>query len=70
MKVEVKDNGAGFDVPLSRRVGALESEQFSINNVKNRLKIMENAELHVKSREGEGTTIIIIIPVKNPEEIP
>ncbi len=70
VKVEVKDNGAGFDVPLSRRVGALESEQFSINNVKNRLKIMENAELHVKSREGEGTTIIIIIPVKNPEEIP
>jgi signal transduction histidine kinase len=69
VKVEVKDNGGGFDVDQSRRVGALESEQFSINNVKNRLKIMENAELHVKSKLGGGTSIIIIIPVKNPEEI-
>ncbi|MBR1669848.1 MAG: histidine kinase [Butyrivibrio sp.] len=41
-----------------------ESEQIGISNVRNRLKIMEDAELIVKSKPGEGTTVDMIIPIK------
>ncbi len=67
IKVEVKDNGVGFDVAEKRRSGELDSEQYGIGNVRNRLKIMENAELHVRSRESEGTTVDVIIPVRSED---
>ncbi len=68
VKVEVKDNGVGFNVSRKRMSGELDKEQLGISIVKNRLKMMENAELFVKSREGEGTTVDIIIPTKTAEK--
>jgi LytS/YehU family sensor histidine kinase len=64
VKVEVSDNGVGFDLARMRKTGELDSQELGIGNVRDRLKIMENAELHVKSREGEGTTVDVIIPVR------
>ena len=67
VKVEVSDNGIGFDIARMRQAGELDSEQYGIGNVRNRLKIMENAELHVRSRESEGTTVDVIIPVRSED---
>ncbi len=60
VKVEVSDNGVGFD--MTDKNSVLNDERIGIRNVHDRLAIMEDAELHVKSKVGEGTTVDIIIP--------
>ena len=62
IKVEVKDNGVGFDSQKISREERHASETAGIKNVRERLKVMEDAELHIRSKEGEGTTADIIIP--------
>jgi LytS/YehU family sensor histidine kinase len=67
VKITVKDNGVGFDMEKIKS----ESEEnlvsrnlAGIQNVRNRLKIMEDAELRIKSEPGVGTSVDIIIPTK------
>ncbi len=62
VKVEVSDNGVGFD--MADKDAVLNDERVGIRNVHDRLAIMEDAELHVKSKVGEGTVVDIIIPIK------
>lgn len=64
-KIEIIDNGIGFDVV---EAGKNENDkQIGVKNVKARLEMMENAEMRVKSEIGKGTTVEIIIP-KNRRE--
>ena len=63
IKIEVKDNGVGFDTGEITDNPDYESEMHGLKNVEERLRIMENAEMHVKSYPGRGTTVEIIIPV-------
>ena len=63
IKIEVKDNGIGFDTDEITDNPDYEAEMHGLMNVEERLRIMENAEMHVKSYPGRGTTVEIIIPV-------
>ena len=64
IKIVIKDNGVGFETEAVVGAAEYEKEMHGLNNVKERLRIMENAEIHVKSFPGRGTTAEIIIPVK------
>ena len=68
VKIAVSDNGIGFDYDKLKQEEVVARDLAGIQNVRNRLKIMEDAELHIKSKEGEGTTVEIIVPVRNSEE--
>lgn len=63
IKIEVKDNGVGFDTGKIMDESEQESKMRGLKNVEERLRIMENAEMHVKSYPGRGTTVEIIVPV-------
>ena len=64
IKVSISDNGAGFDVAEYEGSEKDNEDHIGIANVKNRLKIMKDAEMRIFSKVGEGTTIDIIIPNK------
>ena len=64
VKVQVTDNGIGFDMNEYYREDTDGSSQIGIKNVRDRLKVMEDAELHVISKPGEGTVVDMIIPTK------
>ena len=68
VKITVTDNGVGFDLDKLSEGPGVARNLAGIQNVRNRLKILEDAELHIKSKEGEGTTVEIIIPVKDSEQ--
>lgn len=55
--IEVKDDGAGFDVSAPIREGAV-----GISNVKFRLEYMIGGRLEMESVPGQGTTITIRMP--------
>ncbi|MDR3318174.1 MAG: histidine kinase, partial [Clostridiales bacterium] len=54
--VEVSDNGAGFDV------GAVRENAVGLKNVGERFRYILNADVHVDSKIGVGTTVTISIP--------
>jgi sensor histidine kinase YesM len=64
IKIVIKDNGVGFETESVIGAAEYEKEMHGLKNVKERLRIMENAEIHVKSFPNRGTTVEIIIPVK------
>ena len=68
VKITVTDNGVGFDLEKISNESDMARNLAGIQNVRNRLKILEDAELHIRSKEGEGTTVEIIIPVKDRKE--
>lgn len=57
--VVIKDNGVGFDVNETKNDGR---SHVGMNNIKNRLKEMLNAEVTVESVINKGTTVTIKIP--------
>ncbi|MBO4458419.1 MAG: histidine kinase [Butyrivibrio sp.] len=62
IKITIKDNGVGFDTEAGKDNLDDILKPHGIKNVKERLRIMENAEIHIKSVSGSGTTVEIIIP--------
>lgn len=62
VKVQVNDNGNGFDVDKLKSSDFSYNDHIGIKNVRGRLRLMEDAEVHVKSRLGVGTTVDMIIP--------
>lgn len=67
VKITVSDSGVGFDLDKLNQEKGMARDLAGLQNVKNRLKIMEDAELHIKSKEGEGTTVEIIVPVRDTQ---
>ena len=63
--IRITDNGKGFDMNEYKSADPDDKSQIGIRNVKERLKVMEDAELHVKSQPGEGTEVDIIIPLNH-----
>ncbi len=57
--VVIEDNGVGFDVNETKNDGR---SHVGMNNIKNRLKEMLNAEVMVNSTMNTGTTVTIKIP--------
>lgn len=55
--IEIKDNGAGFNVHEPIREGAV-----GINNVKFRLEYMIGGKMEIKSEPEKGTTVMIRMP--------
>ena len=63
VKIEVNDNGVGFDTDMLMGDFDNEAEMHGLKNVEERLRIMENAEMHIRSYPGRGATVEIIVPV-------
>lgn len=75
LQIQVIDDGVGMDQKRLRELeeGNAQSEHFSgigVNNVDDRLKLIygEAYGIDVKSEEGRGTTITILLPAKFKEE--
>ncbi|MCR5403360.1 MAG: histidine kinase [Butyrivibrio sp.] len=62
VKVQVSDDGNGFDVDKLKSSDFSYDNHIGIKNVRGRLRLMEDAEVHVKSKLGVGTTVDMIIP--------
>lgn len=75
LQIQVIDDGVGMDQKRLRELeeGNAQSEHFSgigVNNVDDRLKLIygEAYGIDVKSEEGRGTAITILLPAKFKEE--
>lgn len=71
LEIHVRDNGCGMPEEVLNSIreeieknGPLNSERIGISNVIHRLRIYyhEEAQIHVNSRQGEGTEFILVIP--------
>lgn len=78
LEISVKDNGSGMKEEVLAEInkeivekGPLNSKSIGISNVIHRLKLYykEEAEITVKSRLGEGSEFILVIPAKKEGEI-
>ena len=58
IEITIADNGVGFDLKLLKK-----SESVGIRNVRYRVENMLNAMISYDSTIGEGTTVIIKIPI-------
>lgn len=64
-RIEVRDNGAGFDPAVS--VENADSSHIGIRNVRERIERMTGGSLEIDSVKGEGTTILIRIPLRKDD---
>lgn len=64
IRIKIYDDGVGFDVNEYEKEIVSDNKRIGIRNVRNRLKIVENAEMRISSTPGVGTTVEIIIPKK------
>lgn len=60
--VRVDDDGIGFDVENPDYADDRNHAHIGLSNVAKRLKSISNADFEIRSREGEGTNVIIKIP--------
>lgn len=74
LEIRIIDDGVGMEQSKARRmlVGEMKKEHFSgigIHNVQERLKLLygEGYGIHMESRECEGTTVTITLPVREEE---
>ena len=63
MKLEVSDNGAGFDMGAKRNAG------FGLLGMRFRVE-SEGGTLQVTSSPGEGTSVVAILPLPTLAELP
>ncbi|MBT9776733.1 hypothetical protein GPL15_09490 [Clostridium sp. MCC353] len=72
LEIVIDDNGAGFDSDslCVKQVGEQVKHGIALENIKNRLRLLygENAELVIKSRVGEGTSVTVRIPARMGEK--
>ena len=61
-RVCVEDNGVGFDIEEFSKRDTVPGQHIGLRNVKERIRIMENAEMLIQSEIGKGTKIEIRIP--------
>jgi len=59
--VEVKDDGAGFDVNASF---SDDRQHIGLSNVKERIRSLCSGSLNIESEEGKGTTVYLSFPKK------
>ncbi|MCR4758070.1 MAG: histidine kinase [Butyrivibrio sp.] len=62
VRIKISDDGVGFDINEYEKEVVNDNKRIGIRNVRNRLKIVENAEMRISSTPGVGTTVEIIIP--------
>ena len=60
-EITVHDNGVGFDV---KTLEELDESHIGIRNVRERIESMCGGSLLIDSRMGEGTTVMIRIPIR------
>ena len=58
--IEIRDNGAGFDISA---VDQKEGKHIGLRNVRDRLEQMCQGTMTIDSRIGEGTDIVIHLPI-------
>jgi two-component system, NarL family, sensor histidine kinase DegS len=60
IRVHIQDNGCGFDV--ERVMSSREQGRFGLLGMQERIQLL-NGEIHIHSRPGSGTNIMISLPV-------
>ena len=60
-ELAIRDNGAGFDV---KKLADMDESHIGIRNVRSRIESMCGGTVTIDSRVGEGTTVMIRIPVR------
>ncbi|HKT35558.1 MAG TPA: response regulator [Nitrospira sp.] len=65
LRIEVQDQGRGFD-PLAMEAKS-ENGHFGLFSVRERMQAM-GGRLDVKSRPGEGTTVMMMLPLVKPKQ--
>lgn len=58
----IEDNGVGFDMEEYNNQQVIPGQHIGLRNVRERIKILENADFSVSSEKGAGTKIEITIP--------
>lgn len=65
VQVMIKDNGIGMDeAKLKEVLGDERKKGIGLGNIEKRLKKISGKGLEIKSKPGEGTEVIFIIPIK------
>ena len=59
--IEIRDNGQGFDVSALENA---ERTHIGLRNVRDRVEKMCQGTLNIDSRIGEGTLIVIRLPIR------
>lgn len=66
--IRIEDNGVGFEAAEveTRAESEIVKNGIALKNIENRLSLLygENAGMAIKSRKGEGTSVILKIPVQ------
>ncbi len=58
VQISITDNGVGFDPNILEH-----SESIGLKNLKERIRIMANGSMTIKSAPGQGTETVITIPL-------
>ena len=76
LRMEIRDTGVGMKEALLREVqsnleqGKYDQVGIGIGNIHRRIMTMyEQARMEMESREGEGTTVILCVPLRRPAEL-
>ncbi|WP_238600746.1 sensor histidine kinase [Metasolibacillus meyeri] len=62
VRIKVFDNGVGMEEDTLRQLISGENPRIGFANPLRKFNLMKNVSLHVYSKEGQGTTILIILP--------
>lgn len=68
LKLEVRDNGCGFDIMEVEKQSEEQSHNFGLSMMKERVKLL-GGTIRIHSVVGEGTTVYAEIPLQEKEEL-
>ena len=68
LKLEVRDNGRGFDIMDVEKQFVEQSHNFGLSMMKERVKLL-GGTIRIHSSIGEGTTVCAEIPLQEKEEL-
>ena len=66
--VEVEDDGVGFDVEAERQNALISDDHTGLKNLIFRLKAVQEGEVEIQSKPGEGTKVTISLPAERSSE--
>ncbi|WP_413364017.1 ATP-binding protein [Lysinibacillus sp. 3P01SB] len=68
VRIKIHDNGAGIAEEKLQQLLNEESSRIGFTNPLKKFKLMKNASLRLYSKEGKGTTVLILLPEEGEHE--
>ncbi len=66
VRLEVRDEGRGFDPSSASREGGSPGERVGLSSMRERVALL-GGELKITSRPGAGTSLVVEMPLREPE---